>query len=210
MTRESSLQWGEKNPKYRNILAAFCLVKVFCGGNGLDLYGFIISNIVVHTVSLLQKLMVYGLPCNVGRSLLTVQLSLLLSLKCDFLALKPLMSGRLDNFFAFCPWCGPWALLALESVSDEFLKPSVSSTCFILLFTGPHNVVQCFLSFKFHTCFFVEKKSLLEYIGTIEFSFISFSSVLRTFWYFSCRTLFPNKSHVTSAVRCNKSSLRIT
>lgn len=76
---------------------------MFCGGDGLGLYDFIVPNIAVHTVSLLQKLMVYGLPCNVDRSLLTVQLSLLLGLKCNFLALKPLMSGRLDDFFAFCP-----------------------------------------------------------------------------------------------------------
>lgn len=49
-----------------------------------SLYDFIISNIAVQTVPLLQKLMVYGLPCNVDRGLLTVQLSLLLDLKCDF------------------------------------------------------------------------------------------------------------------------------
>lgn len=51
-------------------------------------------------------------------------------------------------------------------------------------------------------------KNLTEYIKTTELSFRSFSSVLRTV--LSCSTLFPNKSHVTSAVRCNKSSLRIT
>lgn len=43
----------------------FCLVKVFCGGDGLGLYDFIISYVAVHTVSMLQKLM----PCNVDRSL---------------------------------------------------------------------------------------------------------------------------------------------
>lgn len=68
-----------------------------------NLYDFIIFNVAVQTVSLVQKLMVYGLPCKVDRRLLTVQLSLLLDLKCDFLALQPLMSGRLDEFFAFCP-----------------------------------------------------------------------------------------------------------
>lgn len=53
-------------------------------------------------------------------------------------------------------------------------------------------------------------KNFTHYISTTELSFRSFSSVLRTVWYLSCSTLFPNKSHVTSAVRCNKSSLRIT
>lgn len=96
-------------------------------------------------------------------------------------------------------------------MSDEFLKPTVSCLRFIPLFTVQHNVVQCCYFYTFsYTPVSLIKKRLPECISTIELSFRSFSSVLRTVWYFSCRTLFPNKSHVTSAVRCNKSSLRIT
>lgn len=42
---------------------------MFCGGDGLGVYDFIISYIAVHTVSMLQKLMPFGLPCSVDRSL---------------------------------------------------------------------------------------------------------------------------------------------